>query len=109
MSAEQSKKVIRLQTPTMQKPISIRCEPGMEEMTLAEIVDSIASQYDANSQAVEAQAIRGLVSRAVMHNGNQQQMTTKVKDLTFTMRSTKAGDALVADLQFAEPYTGGNL
>jgi len=105
--SEQNKKVIRLQTPTMQKPVSIRCELGMEEMTIAEIIDSVAGQYEANSQVTEAQAIRGLSTRSVSHNGSQQQMATKVKDLNFTMRSTRAGDALVADLQFTEQYTGG--
>jgi hypothetical protein len=105
--SEQDKKVIRIQTPTMTKPISVRCEPGMEEMTIAEVLDSVAGQYEANSQASEASAVRSLAQRAVSHNGSQQAMSTKVKDLAFQVRSTRSGNAMVADLTFTEQYTGG--
>lgn len=104
---EQDKRVIRIQTPTMTKPISVRCEPGMEEMSISEVLDSVAGQYEANSQASEAQAVRSLAQRAVSHNGSQQAMTTKIKDLSFAVRSTKSGSAMVADLTFTEQYTGG--
>jgi len=106
-STPSTKKVIRIQTPLMEQPVSIHCTPEIEAMPMSEVLDTIAEQYTSGNRAAEAKSIRELAERPMLHDGLQKSVSTLVRDLRFEMKSTSSGPAMIADVSFNVPYPGG--
>jgi hypothetical protein len=108
--AEQTieKKIIRLQTPTMSKPLALKWKPEMDDLNIRDILEVVAKQFlEKSNDRAQADAIKGLAERDIIHNGTTRNSSTKVKDLTFDFRSTDKGSALVADITFNVPASAG--
>lgn len=106
-SPQQGKKIIRIKAPTWEKGIPVKYTKEMDALSIKELLNLIGDQYQQSNDITKAMAIRSLAQRTIMHNGRTQNVNTKLKDLNYDMRTTTAGEALIADLNFETSHVGG--
>lgn len=100
-------KYLQLAVPTSTKPLSIPTD-GLENLTIAQVIDSLADQWQEDGRSVEASNLRGLKDRDITINGETITPTVKVCDLPFTATSTRDGGSIdLATLNFDRTHVAG--